>query len=256
MLTSFPEQRNRMRKHGKRKGHSASSEKTPSPTAALDQTPGSPQAEQHHQHRHLNALLRLVHLTTFLVPNQDGHHKRQPPATTSATDDSTASIVVSPAAADGATTSAAVAATTSADEKVDDDHEPHTRFSSGLNEATRQHLRDLFRELCAVGGITGPLSAVAPHHHTLSHERFARFLAETQGETAPLPADKEHYRFEEFLEAWSFRYDWDAQAPPPPKDLTRSLANYFISSSHNTYLVGNQLYSDSSVEAYTDVGSP
>jgi hypothetical protein len=41
--------------------------------------------------------------------------------------------------------------------------------------------------------------------------------------------------------------------PPKPVDLSWPLSAYFISSSHNTYLSGNQLSSDSTTEAYTNV---
>jgi phosphatidylinositol phospholipase C, delta len=39
----------------------------------------------------------------------------------------------------------------------------------------------------------------------------------------------------------------------PEVDLSHPLKDYLISSSHNTYLVGNQLYGDASVEGYKTV---
>ncbi|KAJ5594432.1 uncharacterized protein N7459_000640 [Penicillium hispanicum] len=44
-----------------------------------------------------------------------------------------------------------------------------------------------------------------------------------------------------------------AQAPPRELDLSAPISDYFVSSSHNTYLTGNQLYSDAAASAYTTV---
>lgn len=57
----------------------------------------------------------------------------------------------------------------------------------------------------------------------VGHEGFASFLASSDN-----PALEE-----------------DSQ-----QDMTRPLAEYFISSSHNTYLVGNQFRGESTIEGY------
>ena len=44
-----------------------------------------------------------------------------------------------------------------------------------------------------------------------------------------------------------------AVSQAPDQDLSHPLSNYFISSSHNTYLSGNQLYGDASGRAYESV---
>jgi phosphatidylinositol phospholipase C, delta len=44
-----------------------------------------------------------------------------------------------------------------------------------------------------------------------------------------------------------------AMAPPTNNDLNQPLSAYFISSSHNTYLVGHQLYGNATTAGYTNV---
>lgn len=44
-----------------------------------------------------------------------------------------------------------------------------------------------------------------------------------------------------------------ALRPPQKQDISAPITDYFISSSHNTYLTGNQVYSDAAASAYTNV---
>lgn len=49
--------------------------------------------------------------------------------------------------------------------------------------------------------------------------------------------------------------DSRAQEPAEVLDCSAPLCDYFVSSSHNTYLTGNQLYSDAAASAYTLVST-
>lgn len=88
--------------------------------------------------------------------------------------------------------------------------------------------------------------------------QVATFLRHVQGidedEISKQSLNQKDWDFNDFLR-YMTSPSTNVIAPPDPKtqDLSWPLSSYFISSSHNTYLTGNQLYSESSTDAYKNV---
>ncbi|OAA61674.1 phospholipase c [Niveomyces insectorum RCEF 264] len=184
--------------------------------------------DNNQQHGVHNVLRLLVGTTTLISPTHNGHHRRR-------------SIVTLKDA------SGAAAA------------HPNEPLIF-LGETTLTRLQQIFHELCGRSATfykSFPLPAALVSPPTLTRERLARFLEHVQGAAAvDLPLDKPRYCFEEFLELWYYQFGWDASRPPLEEevlDLSLPISHYFISSSHNTYLVGNQLSSEASVGEYQKV---
>lgn len=118
----------------------------------------------------------------------------------------------------------------------------------------RKELDSLFAQYC-VNSAKGKY---------MTKETFAAFLANEQEER--LTQSQLHSLFQSYNKSpWSqidfsqflFSHsDNDVFSPAKQQvhqDMTQSLASYFINSSHNTYLTGHQLKSDSSPEMYSKV---
>ncbi|KAI0026210.1 PLC-like phosphodiesterase [Xylariomycetidae sp. FL0641] len=87
-------------------------------------------------------------------------------------------------------------------------------------------------------------------------EQIINFLHRHQADKVTDPsahiATKEELDFSGFLQYMTSAAA-NVLAPPFEQDFSYPLSSYFISSSHNTYLTGNQLNSDSDADAYKNV---
>lgn len=111
-----------------------------------------------------------------------------------------------------------------------------------LSAAIQRYLRTLFNDL-------------RRGEPRLARKHFHNFLESVQGEShekASTTLTEDTYTFDRFLAVWWIRFglDIESQVSIADKDLSKPISNYFIDSSHNTYLPGSQLSGKATVETY------
>ncbi|KAF2186935.1 PLC-like phosphodiesterase [Zopfia rhizophila CBS 207.26] len=108
-----------------------------------------------------------------------------------------------------------------------------------LNETVSKYLKTVHDDL-------------VKHYSLETKEGLSKWLTEEQQgseKEAEILKDGSFAHFANYLSSTAAR----AMRPIDTVDMSFPISNYFISSSHNTYLTGNQLLSESSVDAYKNV---
>ncbi|CZR63533.1 related to 1-phosphatidylinositol-4,5-bisphosphate phosphodiesterase [Phialocephala subalpina] len=136
-------------------------------------------------------------------------------------------------------------------------HSTHVRpvvLAGGGDASSEVPVHQLYLSHVVQDHVRRVYDALRGEDPTLTRTKFEAWLSTTQEQSIG-DLHMEEYKFEQFLEAVYRNEGFEAvkDVAPLEKDLSRPLSNYFISSSHNTYLSGNQLSSKSSTDAYKNV---
>lgn len=98
------------------------------------------------------------------------------------------------------------------------------------------------------------ISAHLEHiYNSLATSSKGSFSSNVQKEPHADSGDTDHLASLAAFRAYMASPASSALQAPQKLDLSAPITDYFISSSHNTYLTGNQLYSNAAADAYTNV---